>query len=993
MAKKFLCPPQKATAGNTFSDNLVGFQIVAGGGLTQGNFEFTTSISEKSNRDFIIGTFSDPITLDSLGVASIEESKSIVEKNFQVFPNFDLSQVTNFSQYGSLSKRISVSLTKIINFFPAALESTKLKNNFTSGATATNITFDSVNNYTVFTLDVSKITNPFSIDFTTNAARNISVSETEISPLRNMVDNSTKYALYVNDGTFKVLKVVPTTSLTSGNLVITVVGNPFTGETTSYSDLYIKPDNENTEKVFNQDFDEVEKFLLNRLTSPIYTAKFNVIRERSNGSFYSTTQSVKWPVDGIWNIDIRTPSFNTYVNKLSDLAEEFDEFKTNLIVRFLTTGAFKDFDTDNQKITKLLQIYGRSFDQVKKFIDALAFMNSVNYNVGNDIPSQLLKNLAQTLGWTDNISPITNTNFLDSVFGSAQPSQFLGLSRSYTPDELNYQFYRNFILNSAYLFKSKGTRKSIESLLKLIGAPEALIEFNETIYVADQRINMNQFNQEFATISGGTYNQELPAYDPEILFKIQGREFTGFTITSSIEDSNITRDEYPVDDEGYPRAPEDTESFYFQLGAGWFETTTQHRSDEIFDATNSSFTGQSPNIQTVLRNFSYGQRYLDRFRDFPFTDLGFTLGKVLDNKKSWTNTDTGLRRNSDGNNSFYFVDDENLILNVKNTEVYLNPGQALTYDVWYLSSNYNYPIPSTGYTISGNCYCPTYLNPVIIDRTLIDPNPVQKTFFEFAQTFWQNMINVRDRQYITNGKTGGYPTLESVYWKYLKSIDFEDIPDSLFTYQKMIDYVQGLGSYWIRLVEQMMPATTIWNTGVKYENSAFHRQKFVWRRQRGCQIVPVPCNPCTLVGPILTYDCPEASTICDIYPWTSNPSIGSNFGSVLNSVVNGYTIGANCDFNSINSDWYVNISLGGTVIINEKFFDGVGIGLPEGISYPSQTQWLTALQIQLDTLINYGLDYIISNNQVTVYTITCDGLNLNSEFKINVGINFTISCS
>jgi hypothetical protein len=89
----------------------------------------------------------------------------------------------------------------------------------------------------------------------------------------------------------------------------------------------------------------------------------------------------------------------------------------------------------------------------------------------------------------------------------------------------------------------------------------------------------------------------------------------------------------------------------------------------------------------------------------------------------------------------------------------------------------------------------------------------------------------------------------------------------------------------------------------------------------------------------------------------------------------------------------VNISLGGTVIINEKFFDGVGIGLPEGISYPSQTQWLTALQIQLDTLINYGLDYIISNNQVTVYTITCDGLNLKYEFKNNVVINFKISCS
>jgi hypothetical protein len=993
MAKKFLCPPQKATADNTFSDNLVGFQLVAGGGLTQGNFEFTTSITEKSDRDFIIGTFSDPITLDSLGVASIEESKAIVEKNFQVFPNFDLSEVTNFSQYGSLSKRVSVSLTKIINFFPASIESTFQKKDYTTGATATNIFFDSVNNSTTFTLDLSKISNPFSIDFTTNAARNIAVSEIELSPLRNMVDSATKYALYTNDESYNLLKLVPTTKLTTGNLVITVVGNPFSGQSISYDDLYIKPNNENTEKVFNQDFDEVEKFLLNRLITPIYTAKFSIIRERDNGTFYLASESATWPKDGLWNIDIRTPSFNTYVNKLSSLTEDFDQFKTNLIVRFLTTGAFKDFDTDDQKITKLLQIYGRSFDQVKKFIDALAYMNSVNYNVGNDIPSQLLKNLAQTLGWSDNISPITNSNFLDSVFGTTEPSQFLGLSRSYTPDELNYQFYRNLILNSAYLFKSKGTRKSIEGLLKLIGAPDALIEFNETIYVADQKINMSQFNQEFASITGGTYNQELPAYDPEVLFKIQGREFTGFTITANIEDSNITRDEYPVDDNGYPRAPEDTESFYFQLGEGWFESTVQHRSDEIFDITNSTFTGQNPNIQTVLRDFSYGQRYLDRFRDFPYSDLGFTLAKLKDNKKSWPSSQTGLRRNTDGNNSFYFVDDENLILNVKNTEVYLNPGQALTYDAWFLSSNYDYPIPSTGYTVGGNCYCPTYLNPTILDKTLIDPNPVQKTFFEFAQTFWQNMINVRDRQFITNGKTGGYPTLESVYWKYLKSVDLQNIPDSLFTYQKMIDYVQGLGSYWIRLIEQMMPATTIWNTGVKYENSAFHRQEFVWRRQRGCQIVPVPCNPCTLIGPILTYDCPEANTVCDIYPWTSNPSIGSNFGSVLNNVVNNNTIGSNCDFNTINTDWYVNISLGGTVIINEKFFDGVGIGLPEGISYPSQSQWLIALQTQLDSLIIYGLDYIISGNQVTVFTTTCDGTNLNSQFKINVGINFTISCS
>ena len=34
----------------------------------------------------------------------------------------------------------------------------------------------------------------------------------------------------------------------------------------------------------------------------------------------------------------------------------------------------------------------------------------------------------------------------------------------------------------------------------------------------------------------------------------------------------------------------------------------------------------------------------------------------------------------------------------------------------------------------------------------------------------------------------------------------------------MIEYVNGMGDYWIRLIEQMVPATTIWNTGIRMEN-------------------------------------------------------------------------------------------------------------------------------------------------------------------------------
>ena len=141
-----------------------------------------------------------------------------------------------------------------------------------------------------------------------------------------------------------------------------------------------------------------------------------------------------------------------------------------------------------------------------------------------------LKNLAQTLGWNTKISPIAESDFLESIFGTdnGNNSSFTGVGVETTPDELNYQYYRNLILNSAYLFKSKGTRKSIEILLRLIGAPDALVEINEYVYLADQKININEFNSQFAKISGGTYVQNLPTYnlgDPLIVIIAVGTAF------------------------------------------------------------------------------------------------------------------------------------------------------------------------------------------------------------------------------------------------------------------------------------------------------------------------------------------------------------------------------------------------------------------------------------------------------------------------------------
>jgi hypothetical protein len=577
-------------------------------------------------------------------------------------------------------------------------------------------------------------------------------------------------------------------------------------------------------------------------------------------------------------------------------------------------------------------------------------------------------------------------DFLDSVFGNTQTPTYPGYARALTPTELNYAFYRNLILNSAYLFKSNGTRRSVEFMMRMIGAPESLVEFNEHIYLADQKINLDQFEAQYAQISGGTYVQQTPAYLPNSTYKIKGRLFSAFTTEDTYEDVQIELDDYPIDSEGYPKAPRNTEDYFFQLGAGWYETTPSHRSPDEVQLTGEVYTGQNFDIQTQLQPFTYGQQYLYRFRQFPYMTEGFKLRKIVDNNKSWLEEDDKIRVSRDADfNAYYYADNEKLVLNVKNVDLFLNPAQGLVYDIWDSSVRYDYPIPESGFTIG-------YPVPGGVDSTFINPEPKKKTFFEFYQTFWENMINVRNRQYITDGKTGGYPTLQSIWWKYIESEQTVGIPNNKYTYQKLIDYINGMGPYWMKLVEQMIPATTLWNTGTRLENSVLQKQKFVYRRQRGCQFIPVPVDPCFIITNIFDYTCQTEYVDFNIYAWLNGDTSVSNFQSILANRLNvmlaqqGLTLN-DCIQSSVQTVWYVDLMIGNTQVIKQPFYTGYGL-----TDVPTNSNWRNALIQNLPLLFPYGFTYFLNGNNLTITNMTCTPMNLNKSVKLNVCMDIGINC-
>jgi hypothetical protein len=219
------------------------------------------------------------------------------------------------------------------------------------------------------------------------------------------------------------------------------------------------------------------------------------------------------------------------------------------------------------------------------------------------------------------------------------------------------------------------------------------------------------------------------------------------------------------------------------------------------------------------------------------------------------------------------------------------------------------------------------------------------------------------------------------------------IPNDNFTYQKLIEYVQGIGPYWIRLTQQMVPASTIWNTGVKFENSALQRQKYVYRRQTGCQLIPVELDPCLATGSLFTFDCTTESANCSIYPWIGQTGGVSSFSQILYSVLNNYltTQGltlSNCVTSSLVSNWFVDVRIDGNIMFQSQFFTGYGLS-----QVPSNNQWKSALLLYLSQLINDGYYFFVNGNTVTVYNLACAEDDIPSTLQINVGINIDITCN
>lgn len=111
------------------------------------------------------------------------------------------------------------------------------------------------------------------------------------------------------------------------------------------------------------------------------------------------------------------------------------------------------------------------------------------------------------------------------------------------------------------------------------------------------------------------------------------------------------------------------------------------------------------------------------------------------------------------------------------------------------------------------------------NQLLTQPLSAVTTVEEFDYYLSSELIDVKSRKTLS-----GYPTLRALYDRYTNSTDYCTTTSSAFDYTQIDKFASLIDSYWVDIVEQVIPATTIWGSVKVYGNTIFDQQKFQYKK-------------------------------------------------------------------------------------------------------------------------------------------------------------------
>ena len=263
--------------------------------------------------------------------------------------------------------------------------------------------------------------------------------------------------------------------------------------------------------------------LLRQDTIPLYSNKFITPVEENLIWFYPIEMHI-WPSKG-YCIDISSEAFETFIGKLFDLAQHFDELWSDNLYRSMTHESIKNFDwtysrdyyegdaQDNieggERMQKIIRVFGRAFDDIKLYIDTMKNIKNTTYDKYKNAPEALLSDEVNIKG-IDVKSTISTDYDLDAkITAESLDTNVIEKDKCWVDESLSTlpkwyptrrsedvfcdvcdnEMMRRMLLSVKRIMQTKGTQQSIEMIFGLFGFGRGIdYEIEEEAFFTEQMI-------------------------------------------------------------------------------------------------------------------------------------------------------------------------------------------------------------------------------------------------------------------------------------------------------------------------------------------------------------------------------------------------------------------------------------------------------------------------------------------------------------------------
>lgn len=199
----------------------------------------------------------------------------------------------------------------------------------------------------------------------------------------------------------------------------------------------------------------------------------------------------------------RAADVQAYVIQEQLSGSTYDKSNPNIITNLIPQQYLYIEDEQNTAVMKnLLYLLGRQFDELKTQIDQTVHILTANYTEFDTTPDALLDEALKFWGWS------TKGNFLSkeafqwffglNVLGRSQQDVEQGVFANERLEtqlfQIKNEFWRRVLNNLAYLYKTKGTRESVEALFRIYGMDQSVVKLKEYGIKPFVKIETNRIN-------------------------------------------------------------------------------------------------------------------------------------------------------------------------------------------------------------------------------------------------------------------------------------------------------------------------------------------------------------------------------------------------------------------------------------------------------------------------------------------------------------------